>query len=244
MSSAATYAIPAGFAPVSLQPFNRDLSSRKTSQVAPTVCVVDDDIDTRQSLELLIRAQGWQPEIYDSALEFFAQPRALTQCAMILAFSSNNPSGLEVQKRIARECAQMPIIVIADYQDIATAGQAMKAGAVDFLVKPFSAEHLAAAIRQSLVRSRAALDRCRELQDLRNSYASLSPREQQVMALVVSGLLNKQAGSELGISEITVKAHRGQVMQKMKADSFAHLVNMASKLRIPQSITRNPIAAC
>jgi FixJ family two-component response regulator len=129
----------------------------------------------------------------------------------------------------------MPIIVITDYGNIPTTVQAMKAGAIDFLVKPFSDEVLAAAIRQGLVRSRVALDRGMEMRDLRKCYASLSPREQQVMALVVSGLLNKQVGAELGISEITVKAHRGQVMQKMKAGSFAHLVNMASRLRITKS---------
>jgi FixJ family two-component response regulator len=151
--------------------------------------------------------------------------------SLILAFSSTDSSGLEVQKRIARECAEMPIIVVSDHGDIPTTVQAMKAGAVDFLVKPFREEMLVTAIRQSLVHSSAALIRFKEIDDLRNRYASLSPREQQVMALVVSGYLNKQVGAELGISEITVKAHRGQVMQKMKADSFAHLVNMASRLR-------------
>jgi FixJ family two-component response regulator len=151
-------------------------------------------------------------------------------------------NGIELQKRIARECAEIPIIVIADYEDISTAVQAMKAGAVDFLVKPFSDELLAAAIRQGLGRSRSALDRGMEMRDLRNCYASLTPREQQVMALVVTGLLNKQAGGELGISEITVKAHRGQVMQKMRAASFAHLVNMALKLRITKVMTPSAIS--
>jgi FixJ family two-component response regulator len=199
--------------------------------------VVDDDIDSQQSLELLIRSQGWQPEICDSPQEFLARPRSLAPSSMILAFSYADSNGLEAQKRIARECAQMPIIVITDRGDTPTAVQAMKAGAVDFLVKPFNAEPLVAAIRQSLARSRAALDRHRELHHLRSCHALLSPREQQVMALVVTGLLNKQVGTELGISEITVKAHRGQVMQKMKADSFAHLVTMASKLRIAKPMT-------
>jgi FixJ family two-component response regulator len=159
----------------------------------------------------------------------------LVPSSLILAFSPTDLSGLEVQKRIARECPEMPIIVITDNGDIPTTVQAMKAGAVDFFVKPFKDEVLAAAIRQGLVRSRTALDRGMEMRELRSCYASLSPREQQVMALVVSGLLNKQVGAELGISEITVKAHRGQVMQKMKASSFAHLVNMASRLRITKS---------
>ncbi len=130
----------------------------------------------------------------------------------------------------------MPIIVVADYEDVSTAVQSIKAGAVDFLLKPFSQELMVAAIRQSIARSRAVLDRGMEMRDLRNRHASLSPRERQVMALVASGLLNKQVGGELGISEITVKAHRGQVMQKMKATSFVHLVNMALKLRITSSM--------
>jgi FixJ family two-component response regulator len=234
MSSAATIAIPTGYAPLPVHAFSRNLDSPTASHTAPTVFIVDDDIDIRQSLELLIRSQGWQPLICDSAHDFLAQPRSCGPSSMILAFSSTDSNGLEVQKRIARECAQTPIIVLADRGDTSTAVRAMKAGAFDFLVKPFNAEPLVAAIRQSLVRSRAALERCRELHDLRSCYALLSPREQQVMALVASGLLNKQAGVELGISEITIKAHRGQVMQKMKASSFAHLVNMASKLRLPK----------
>jgi FixJ family two-component response regulator len=213
----------------------QDLNPRISSHTTPRVFVVDDNIYSRQSLKLLICSYGWQPQIYDSAREFLARPRPLVPSSLILAFSPTDSSGLEVQKRIVRECPEMPIIVITDYGDIPTTVQAMKAGAVDFFVKPFKDEVLAAAIRQSLVRSRAALDRGMEMRDLRNCYAALSPREQQVMALVVSGLLNKQVGAELGISEITVKAHRGQVMQKMKADSFAHLVNMASRLRITKS---------
>jgi FixJ family two-component response regulator len=164
--------------------------------------------------------------------EFLARPRPSVPSCLILAFSSTDSNGLEVQKRIAKECADTPIIIIADYGDIPTTVQAMKTGAVDFLVKPFSDELLLAAIGQSLVRSRAALERGIEMRELRNCYAALTPREQRVMALVVSGLLNKQVGAELGISEITVKAHQGNVMQKMKADSFVHLINMASRLRV------------
>jgi FixJ family two-component response regulator len=209
--------------------YSHDLYPTANSHNAPTVFVVDHDIHTRQSLELLIRSQCWQPQTCDSVSEFLARPRPSVPSCLILAFSSTDSNGLEVQKRIGKECADTPIIIIADYGDIPTTVQAMKTGAVDFLVKPFGDELSLAAIGQSLVRSRAALDREMEMRDLRYCYAS---REQQVMALVVSGLLNKQVGAELGISEITVKAHRGNVMRKMKAGSFAHLVNMASRLRV------------
>jgi FixJ family two-component response regulator len=243
MSSAATLALPTGSASYPVHALGRDLASRTTSHTSPPVFVVENDNNSRQSLELLIRSQGWEPQSCDSAREFLARPRTLVPSALIFAFSSTDSNGVELQKRIARECAEIPIIVIADYEDIPTTVQAMKAGAVDFLVKPFSDEMLVAAIRQSLVRSRAALDRATEMRDLRNCYASLTPREQQVMILVVSGLLNKQAGTELCISEITVKAHRGQVMQKMKANSFAHLVNMALRLRITGYVTPSAMSA-
>lgn len=237
MSSAATTASLAKSTPCQIHALSRDLDPRTTSHTAPIVFVVDDDIYVRQSLELLIRSQGWQPQACDSAEEFLARPRPFVPSALILGFSSTDPKGLDVQKRIARECAEMPIVVIADFGDIPTTVQAMKAGAVDFLIKPFNDGLLVAAIRQSLVRNRAALDRGMEMRDLRNRYASLTPREQQVMALVASGMPNKHVGAELGISEITVKAHRGQVMQKMKANSFAHLVNMALKLRVTKRLT-------
>ena len=238
MSSAATIAISTGSTrcPVHTLRCNSDPLPPLASHIAPTVFVVDDNLLIRKSLELLILSQGWQPQICGSVREFVAQPRPFVPSSLILAFSSTDSNGLEAQKRIAKECAEIPIVVIADYEDIPTTVQAMKAGAVDFLVKPFSDELLVAAIRQSLSRSRAALERGMEMRDLRNCYALLTPREQQVMALVVSGLLNKQVGGELGISEITVKAHRGQVMQKMKAGSFAHLVNMASRLRVTRSM--------
>jgi len=201
MSSAATIAIPMGSTPGAIYALSRDLESRTTSQTSPTVFVVEDDIDIRQSLELLIYTQGWQSQICNSDRDFLTRPRQFALSCLILAFSSTGSNGVEVQKRTARECAEMPIIIIADYGDIPTTVQAMKAGAVDFLVKPFNDELLVAAIRQSLVRSRAALDRGMEMRDLRNCYALLTPREQQVMGLVASGLLNKQVGGELGISE-------------------------------------------
>jgi FixJ family two-component response regulator len=236
MSAAAAIEMNTGRMPSPINALCGDLKSQTISHTEATVFIVDEDIYIQKSLELLVSSQGWQPRAFDSARDFFVQPRAFVPSALILAFSSSGPNGLEIQKRIARDYAEMPIIVVADYEDVSTAVQSIKTGAVDFLLKPFSQELMVAAIRQSIARSRAVLDRGMEMLDLRNRHASLSQRERQVMALVVSGLLNKQVGGELGISEITVKAHRGQVMQKMKATSLVHLVNMALKLRITSSM--------
>lgn len=197
----------------------------------PIVFVVDDDVSVREALELLIRKTGWQPEIFASAQEFLDRPRSLVPSCLVLDISLPGLSGLELQKRIAVERMDIPIIFITGYGDVPKSVQAMKAGAVEFLTKPVSNEDLLAAIRQALERSRAALDHGAEIQELRDRYGSVSPRERQVMALVVSGLLNKQVADELGISVITVKTHRGKVMQKMKADSLAGLVKMDAKLR-------------
>ena len=199
--------------------------------MGPIVFVVDDDISVRESLELLIRCEGWQPETFSSGQEFLRRPRALVPSCLVLDFSLPGLNGLELQKRIAVERTDMPIIFITGYRDVPMTVQAMKAGAVEFLTKPFGEDALLSAIRAALERSRVALSQEAEMRVLRGRDASLSHREQQVMALVVSGLLNKQIGGELGISEITVKAHRGKVMQKMKADSLADLVRMAAKLR-------------
>jgi FixJ family two-component response regulator len=195
------------------------------------VFVVDDDASVRDSLESLIRCEGWQPETFASAQEFLDYPRALIPHCLVLDVSLPGLNGLDLQRLVAGERTAMPIIFITGYGDVPMTVQAMKAGAVEFLTKPFNDGVLLTAIRGALERSRVALSREAEMRALRDRYASLSPRERQVMALVVSGLLNKQIGGELGISEITVKAHRGKVMQKMKADSLADLVKMAARLR-------------
>jgi len=207
-----------------------EVGSLPMSTGTPIVFIVDDDVSVRESLELLIRNEGWQPEPFASAQEFLDRPLALVPSCLVLDISLPGLNGLELQKRVAVERTNMPIIFITGYGDVPKTVQAMKAGAVEFLTKPLNDEVLLGAVRQALERSRAALSQEAEIQELRNCYVSLTPRERQVMALVVSGLLNKQIGGELGISEITVKAHRGQVMQKMKANSLADLVRMAAKL--------------
>lgn len=202
------------------------------SASTPIVFVVDDDVSVRESLELLIRSEGWQPKLFSSAQAFLDQPRVSVPSCLVLDVSMPGLNGLELQKRVARERTDMPIIFITGHGDVPMSVQAMKAGAVEFLTKPFNDHTLLSAIRQALERSRTALDRQAEVSELQHCYSSLTAREREVMALVVSGLLNKQVGGELGISEITVKAHRGKVMQKMKADSLADLVRMASRLRL------------
>lgn len=197
----------------------------------PVVFVVDDDISVRESLESLIRCEGWQPETFACAEEFLAHPRMPAPSCLVLDVTLPDLNGLDLQKRIAAERIDMPIIFITGYGDVPMTVRAMKAGAVDFLMKPFGDEALLNAVRQAIARSRAALGHQAELRALRECHASLTGREREVMALVVSGLLNKQVGGELGISEITVKAHRGKVMQKMKAGSLADLVTMAARLR-------------
>jgi FixJ family two-component response regulator len=213
------------------------------SDATPIVFVVDDDVSVRESLELLIRYEGWQAEIFASADEFLSRPRARVPSCLILDLSLPGLSGLDLQRRIASERTDMPIIFITGHGDVPSTVQAMKAGAVEFLTKPFTDDALLSAIRQALERSRLALLQDVELEGLRDRYASLSLRERQVMALVASGLLNKQVGGELGISEITVKAHRGRVMQKMKADSLADLVEMAGKLRLTRTKKSNGAAS-
>jgi len=199
--------------------------------VQPIVFVVDDDISVRESLELLIRSAGWRAETFASAQAFLSRPRPAVPCCLVLDVTMPGLNGLELQQRLA-ERTEMPIIFVTGYGDVPMTVRAMKAGAVEFLTKPVKDDVLLEAIRQSIDRSRATLDRESQMQLLRDCYSSLTPREREVMELVVSGLLNKQVGGELGISEITVKAHRGQVMRKMKADSLADLVTMAQRLGV------------
>jgi FixJ family two-component response regulator len=199
------------------------------ADVTPTVFVVDDDISVRESLELLIMSGGWRPETFGSAQDFLSRPRATVPCCLVLDVTLPGLNGLELQQQLVAR-TEMPIIFITGHGDVPMSVRAMKAGAVEFLTKPFKDDVLLEAIRQSLERSGAALRQESELQVLRSCYASLTPREREVMALVVSGLLNKQVGAELDISEITVKAHRGQVMRKMKAGSLPDLVTMAARL--------------
>jgi len=205
------------------------------SHATPVVFVVDDDVSVRESLELLVRCAGWQPEIFASAREFLAHPRVLVPSCMVLDVSLPDLNGLDLQKHLAPDRVDMPIIFITGYRDVPMTVQAMKAGAVEFLTKPFDDEVLLSAIRHAIKRSEAALGREAEIRTLRDYYASLSGREREVMVLVVSGLLHKQVGGELGISEITVKAHRGSVMRKMKADSLANLVTMAARLGLARA---------
>src|SRR5258705_9221297 len=200
------------------------------SRDTPIVFVVDDDVSVRESLEALIRCEGWEPETFASAQEFLARPRVRVPSCLVLDVSLPDLNGLDLQNRIAADRTDMPIIFITGHGDVPMTVQAMKAGAVEFLTKPFEDEVLLNAIRHAIKRSAAVLDDQAEITALRSNYESLTPRERDVMGLVVAGMLNKQIGLKLGISEITVKAHRGKMMQKMKAESLADLVKTAVRL--------------
>jgi FixJ family two-component response regulator len=196
------------------------------------VFVVDDDASVREALQLLIGSAGWQAQTCGSAAEFLALPRAQVPSCLVLDLALPGLDGLELQERVASERPDMPIIFITGHEDVPRTVRAMKAGAVEFLVKPLDGDVLLAAIASALERSRVALEHEVELVALRERYASLSTREREVMAWVVAGLMNKQVGSELGISEVTVKAHRGSLMRKMAAASLPELVNMSARLGI------------
>jgi len=211
------------------------MAAQALSCATPMVFVIDDDVSVRESLELLISSAGWQPETFVCAEEFLARPRLIAPSCLVLDVNLPDLNGLELQNRLA-DRSDMPIIFITGYGDVPMTVRAMKAGAAEFLTKPFSDDVLLSVIRHAIERSRHALDLETEMGELRECYASLSRREREVMALVVTGLLNKQVGAELGISEITVKAHRGKVMRKMKADSLADLVKMAARLHLAPAL--------
>jgi FixJ family two-component response regulator len=198
----------------------------------PTVVVVDDDISVRESLELLIQNEGWQAALFQSAKEFLTRSPTVVPSCLILDVNLPDLSGLDIQQRISDEKSSTPIIFITGYGDIPTSVRAMKAGAVEFLTKPLNDGVLLTALRAAVRHSQANLQREGAQHQLQDRFDLLSKREREVMHLVVKGLMNKQVGFELGISEITVKAHRGRVMEKMHATTFVDLVNMAGKLGI------------
>jgi len=200
------------------------------SESTPVVFVVHGDVSMRESLELLARASGWQCETFAAARQFLARPRATVPSCLILDVALPDVAGLDLQKRIAVERSEVPVIFVTEHGDVHTSVEAMKAGAVEFLTRPFGDDEVLSAIRHAIERSRRALEHAARTQALGEKYAALTPREREVMALVAAGLLNKQVGGELGISEITVKAHRGQVMRKMKAGSLPALVHMVDWL--------------
>ena len=223
---------PFNYVPGSMSRDGHQTGFVELSKCTPIVFILDEDKAASESLALLISGEGWRPEIFTSAEEFLARPLEFVPSCLLLEVSLPGLSGLELQKRVAGKRPDIPIIFLSAKFDVPTTVQAMKAGAAEFFTKPFSEKELLGSIREALEGSRHAVVRAAENRVLETRFASLSTRERQVMALVVSGLLNKQVGSELGISEITVKAHRGQAMNKMRAKSLPDLVRMAAELRL------------
>ena len=210
--------------------------SNETSQLAPIVFVVDGDILVRQSLEALISKVGCKVETFASACEFLARPRSTAPSCLILDVILPDMNGLDLQAQVASERSDMAIVFLTDHRDVATTVKAMQAGAFEFFTKPFRDDILVSAVREALELSRSALAQEAQRRALQNCYACLSLREREVMSLVAYGLSNKQVGGELGISEITVKAHRGRVMQKMNANSLADLVRMSATLGLTRRL--------
>ena len=199
---------------------------------APVVFVVDDDVSVRESLKLMVRCVGLRAELFESAQDFLSHPPTGAPCCLVLDIEMPGLSGLDLQERIAADHCQVPIIFLTGHGDIPKTVRAMKAGAAEFFTKPFADQELLRAIQRAIERSRVACAEAAEASMLRSRHASLTPREKEVMALIVCGLLNKQVGAKLDITEYTVKVHRGRVMEKMNADSFADLVKIAERLHL------------
>jgi FixJ family two-component response regulator len=216
------------------------ISSRSlpVQHTTPIVFVVDDDPSVREALESMILQAGWEPKVCASAHEFLEQPRALVPSCLVLDVTLPGLNGLELQSLVAGDRVDMPIIFITGHADVPMTVKAMKAGAVEFLTKPIPEDVLLGAIGDAVARSRITREHESEIKALRGRYTKLTPRERDVMGHVVRGLLNKQVGAELGMAEITVKAHRGQVMRKMNAASLADLVNMAARLGLEKPAQR------
>jgi len=217
---------------------SRDPPSRKDTAAAPVVFVVDDDAAVREALSSLFRSVGLQVELFDSAAEFLQRKLPDSACCLVLDVRLPGMSGLDFQSELARAEVQVPIVFMTGHGDIPMSVRAMKAGASDFLAKPFRDQDMLDAVAAALQRDRTARDTARAAAGLRASYELLTAREREVMALVTAGLMNKQAAAELGLSEITVKIHRGQVMKKMNAKSLADLVRMAESLSLPRTKSR------
>ncbi|MEO8005353.1 MAG: response regulator [Betaproteobacteria bacterium] len=206
-------------------------------QLAPVVFVVDDDISARESLERLIRSMGWQAKTFASAEDYLARQSAAIPSCLILDIGLPDINGLDLQQRIAEDFPP-PIIFVTGRADIPSSVRAIKAGAIDFLTKPFDEVDLLRAINTAIDLDRDFSGKRSELAELRRRWSSLTPREREVLPLVVSGLLNKQTAWELGISEVTAQVHRARIMKKMKAGSFAELVRMAGTLDLPVNPAR------